>query len=183
MKLLYIHGAFSAFKRESLKVKNLEKEFEVVGFDYSMEQSFTHNSASLIGFCIDNDIDGVIGTSLGGLYAAEIGNATYIPSVLINPCLEPYMSLSTIIGTTSNFATGKEEVFTQELVNTFPKKVVVSPRTLVFVGMGDELIDHNRTIELSAESAGVIRDYEADHYWDDFEQNKLIREHIIKFRR
>ena len=37
MKLLYIHGAFSAFKRESLKVKNLEKEFEVVGFDYSPE--------------------------------------------------------------------------------------------------------------------------------------------------
>lgn len=183
LKILYIHGAFSAFNRESLKVQNLEKEFEVVGFNYSMEQTFPYNRAVMTKFCVENEIDCVVGTSLGGLYATEVGRMAAIPSVLINPCLEPFMSLSTIVGTTSNYATGKEESFTQELVNTFPKKVAATPRSLVFVGMNDVLIDHKRTIELSADSAGVVRDYEADHYWDDFEQNKLIRDHISKFRR
>ena len=88
-------------------------------------------------FCVENEIDGVVGTSLGGLYAAEVGRMAGIPSVSINPCLEPYMSLSTIVGTTSNYATGKEETLTQELVTTFPKKVSPTPLSLVFVGMED----------------------------------------------
>ncbi|ELP5898596.1 hypothetical protein QTV49_000470 [Vibrio vulnificus] len=183
MKLLYIHGAFSAFNRGSLKVQNLEKEFEVVGFSYSMEQTFPYNRAVMTKFCVENEIDCVVGTSLGGLYAVEVGRMAGIPSVSINPCLEPYMSLSTIVGTTSNYVTGKEETLTKELVATFPKKVSPTPLSLVFVGMGDTLIDHRRTVELSANSAGVVRDYEADHYWDDFEKNKLIRDHVAKFRR
>lgn len=183
MRILYIHGAFSAFRRDSSKVQNLEKEFEVIGFNYSMECSFSENKAAISEFCVENKVDGIVGASLGGLYAAEVGKELSIPAILINPCVEPVMSLSTIVGTTSNYATGKDETLTQEQVNTYPKKTAITPLCLVFVGMMDTLIDPVRTSELSAGSYGVVYGHEADHYWDDFEQNKLIKEYLNEFER
>ncbi|CAH7418528.1 hypothetical protein VCHA53O466_50352 [Vibrio chagasii] len=177
-KTMYIHGAFSAFKPDSQKVLNLKKAFDVVGCSYSMEDDFNHNREILIQFARDNNVDFIVGTSLGGLYASEVGNELSLPSVLINPCVEPVMSLSTIIGEMTNFATGKKEILTQELVNTFPIKAKLTRRSLVFVGLQDELIDAQRTYDMYSEKTSVLLNYEEDHYWEDFEFNEGIVKHF-----
>ncbi|MCY9865087.1 hypothetical protein OTK49_21445 [Vibrio coralliirubri] len=178
MKILYIHGAFSAFKPDSEKVKNLQKVFEVVGVSYSMETPYPENKAMLVQFCRDNGIDAVVGTSLGGLYAAEVSAELSIPAILINPCVEPVMSLSTIVGTMTNFATGKPETLTQEIVNTFPDTATMTQLCLVFVGMKDELINPSKTIFMCCHKATVVANHNADHYWDDFERNERILIHL-----
>lgn len=181
MKLLYIHGAFSAFKPDSEKVKNLQKVFDVVGHNYSMETPYPENKALLAQFCRDNDIDAVVGTSLGGLYAAEISAELSIPAILINPCVEPVMSLSTIVGTMTNYATGKPETLTQEIVNTFPVKANINDLCLVFVGLKDDLIDPYKTIDMYSLKAKVLGSPDADHYWEDFERNNKIKKHLEQF--
>lgn len=178
MKLLYIHGAFSAFKPDSQKVLNLQKDFEVVGTSYSMETPYPENKAMLIQFCRDNGIGAVVGTSLGGLYAAEISAELSIPAILINPCVEPVMSLSTIVGTMTNYTTGKEETLTQEIVNTFPDTATMTKLCLVFVGMKDELISPSKTIFMCCNKATVVANHSANHYWDDFDRNARIQIHL-----
>lgn len=178
-KCAYIHGAFSAFKPNSEKVKGLKKEYEVVGISYSMENRFEDNLNMLVDFCKKENVDFVVGTSLGGLYSAEINKILDIPAVLINPCIEPVMSLSKIVGTQKNFTTGQDEVFTQELADEYPKLSHFSRNMLICLGMKDELIDSNRTLEIAREHTEwfVIDDNE-DHYWEFWEQNKVIEKFL-----
>lgn len=180
-KVCYIHGAFSAFKPDSEKVKGLEKDFKVVGTSYSMENSFEENLKKLSDFCVEESVDFVVGTSLGGLYAAEINNVLDLPAVMINPCVEPQMSLSTIIGTQQNFATGKAEELTKKNVLTYPSMAAISRDCLIFVGMKDDLINSEKTIKLYGEVAKVFSDKDADHYWEFFMENEKIINHLKKF--
>lgn len=177
-KAFYIHGAFSAFKPDSDKVKNLSKSYDVVGVSYSMESTFQENMDTFTDFCKKNDVDVVVGTSLGGLYACELSKSLGIPSIMINPCVEPVMSLSTIIGTMTNFTTGKDETLTQEIVNTYPEKASVTKKCLIFLGMKDDLIDANKTISMFKGTASIVTDPNEDHYWEFFEANVTIESHI-----
>lgn len=178
VKALYIHGAFSAFKPESEKVKNLQKAFDVVGASYSMESTFDENKDMLVEFCRTNDVDFIVGTSLGGLYASEVSAELSIPAVMINPCVEPAMSLGTIIGTHKNFTTGIEETLTQEIVNTFPTAANVSSNCIIFVGMKDTLIDSQKTIDLYGTITKVVANESEDHYWEFFNENDAIKNHL-----
>lgn len=179
-KVCYIHGAFSAYKPESEKVLGLKESFDVVGISYSMEKTFKENLMMLINFCEEESVDFVVGTSLGGLYAAEINDMTGLPAILINPCVEPQMSLSTIVGKQKNFTTGEDEDFTKELVKTYPNLAAISKGCLVFVGMKDDLIDSLKTEKLFKHAATVIKNEDADHYWEFFKENALIESHVNK---
>lgn len=177
---LYIHGAFSAYKPDSEKVKNLQKQFNVVGTSYSMNHTFEENSKMLAKFAKDNNVDFIVGTSLGGLYACELSNQLEIPAIMINPCVEPQMSLSTIIGTAKNYSTGLNETLTKETVETFPKLAEVTNRCLIFVGQKDDLIDSLKTKVMFEKTTEVILNPNEDHYWEFFEENKSILEFVTK---
>ncbi|MBM26300.1 MAG: hypothetical protein CL760_11640 [Chloroflexi bacterium] len=179
-KVLYIHGAFSAFKPDSEKVKGLSKEFEVVGVSYSIEKPFNENMKILEDFCVENEVDFIVGTSLGGLFASELSYRLGKHSILINPCVEPQMSLSKIIGKQQNFATGKEEELTAELVATYPNMAKIERSSMVFLGMKDELIDANKTELLYKDKTQIVKNENEDHYWEFFEENKKITEFISK---
>lgn len=178
-KAMYIHGAFSAFKPDSEKVKGLKKNFEVVGMSYTMEDSFDLTLAKLKEFAKHSNVDFVVGTSLGGLFAAELNKELGLPAVLINPCVEPKMSLSTITGNQTNFATGKKELFTEALANTYPDISSFSNSCLVCLGMKDDLIDAKKTIELATDYVfDFIINEDEDHYWEFFEENKRIKDFL-----
>lgn len=180
-KVCYIHGAFSAFSPESEKVQALQERFEVVGISYSVENTFDENLKLLTDFCDKEEVDFVVGTSLGGLYAAEINHKLGLPAIMINPCVEPQMSLSTIIGEHQNFATGKIEKLTESIVKTYPNLAAVSESCLIFVGLKDDLIDNTKTISMYNSTTKVIADEEADHYWQDFNKNEEIEKHVKRY--
>lgn len=180
-KAFYIHGAFSAFKPDSEKVKGLKESFEVVGLSYSIEDPFEVTLKKMTNFCIDNEVDFVVGTSLGGLYASEISRVLGLPSIMINPCVEPQMSLSTIVGTQKNFTTGKDETLTKELIHGYPNMAATDRSCLIFLGMKDELINNEKTFNLYSKSSPIFKNENEDHYWEFFNENEKIKKHIALF--
>jgi predicted esterase YcpF (UPF0227 family) len=180
-KALYIHGAFSAFKPLSEKVIALEKEFNIVGFNYCMETSFDDNISNLEKFCIEQKVDFIIGVSLGGLYASHLAHRLMLPSVLINPCVDPSGTLHIIIGEYTNYTTGKNETFTQSLADTFPSEHLINDNSLIFVGLKDDVINPHKTVEIaSLAGAKVISNEQADHYWELFQENNTIKNFVEK---
>lgn len=179
-KVLYIHGAFSAFKEDSEKVIGLKKDFKVIGVNYDMETSYLKNLEMMTSFCKDNSIDFVVGTSLGALYSCQISKALNIPAVMINPCIEPTMSLKKIIGKQKNFTTNKEETLTPEIVESYPNIADVTNKCLIFVGLKDDLIDAERTVELFNEKTNIVINKNEDHYWEFFFENKNIKDFLKK---
>jgi len=182
-KLLYIHGEFSSFWRDSLKIKSLEKQFDVVGFDYDMEKSFLANRDEMVSFCVENKVDCVIGTSLGCLYAAEISEKLSLASILVNPCVKPFEVLSRAVGTRRNHSTGKEETLTQELVDTYPKTITLNLLCMVYLELCVTNIDYRKHLGVFAEASSVVYSWNDESGWGDLEQNDLFREHFEDFGR
>ena len=58
----------------------------------------------------------IIGSSLGGFYAIYFGNKLNIPTMVINPALEPDKSLLSYVGPQKNIYTKKKYIFKK---NTF----------------------------------------------------------------
>ena len=179
-KILYIHGAFSAFKPESFKVMNLSKRFNVHGVSYSMETDFPTNLHEFITYCIEHNIEAVVGTSLGGLYATEISKILNIPSILINPCIEAKRLLLTIVGNQINFTTGKNENFTSELANTYPELASLNENCFAFIGLKDTIINPESTISHCEDHFVKYFLANEDHYWEFFDFNDEIKKIINK---
>lgn len=179
-KAIYIHGAFSAYDEQSDKVINLKKEFEVVGVSYSMEETFQENIDKFKELAIKENVDFAIGTSLGGLYAAELSHCLNIKGVLVNPCIEPQNILHKIIGNQKNYSTGNNENFTKELSETFYNPIL-NEDLMIFVGMNDNIISPQRTIDIAKKNNIEIHiDKDADHRWQFFEENNKIMQFLNK---
>lgn len=93
MKVLNIHGyqgnaanaAYNALKSCDFDIISLQLDYDRTSPDAVMQMlnsQFTNN------FC-----DAVVGTSLGGFYAALISLKNECPCVMINPCLMPFLHL------------------------------------------------------------------------------------------
>jgi predicted esterase YcpF (UPF0227 family) len=178
-KLMYIHGAFSAFKPDSPKVVALSKEFDVCGTNYDMEKSYQDNVKMLRDFAVKECVDFIVGTSLGGLYAAEVSLSLSIPGILINPSVEPYSTLPRYIGEHTNFVTGNSIHFTKELAESFPKNIPLYNHHLTFLGMKDDLIDAERTRQLIIKNnCEYVADDNADHRWESFNFNEKIESFV-----
>ena len=89
-KILYIHG-YNGNKHgvSYQRIKKYAKGFDVVAIDYDQEKP---NEAirTILDYVYDNNIDLVIGSSLGGFLTM---NCFDIPRVVINPCIMPVMEL------------------------------------------------------------------------------------------
>ena len=93
MKILNIHGyqgnaansAYEALRECGFDIISLQIDYDRTSPEYVMQlmnSQFTNN------FC-----NAVVGTSLGGFYAALISAKNECPCVLINPCLMPFYHL------------------------------------------------------------------------------------------
>lgn len=93
MKVLNIHGyhgnaansAYAALQKCDFDIISLQIDYDRTSPETVMQllnSQFTNN------FC-----DAVVGTSLGGFYAALISMKNECPCVLINPCLLPFLHL------------------------------------------------------------------------------------------
>lgn len=175
---LYIHGAFSAFKPDSPKVLALKERFNVYGVSYSMEDSFLSIRNMLVEKCKLYNIDFVVGTSLGGLFAAEINKVLNTPAVLLNPCIEAKKTLSDFAKDNPecmNFTTGKPEHLSVSDANLYPEMAYLSSSCLVFLGLKDQLIDANKSKEIAKDKVfDVITNENEDHFWDSFNENDKI---------
>jgi len=140
MKIMYIHGFGSTFSKASEKIQALDTIGDVVGMSYDYTASADTNVALLCEFAKSNSVDVIVGTSLGGWYSAEVGSILGVPSVLINPCVDPFNKLLKYVGTHVDHYDIPYEMTVEAVTSYHPMKI--DGCSLVLLDEGDEVISH-----------------------------------------
>ena len=102
----------------------------------------------------------IVGSSLGGFYAVVLAEKIGCRAVLLNPSIRPFETLVKHLGPQTNLYTGEEFVFDSthvaELQALFVPRISRPERYLLMVEMGDELLDHPRTIAYCAGTKQIV---------------------------
>lgn len=140
MKILNIHGykgnscnsAFSALKNSGFETVSPQ-----IDYDKLEPEIILQNFCREID---DNKINLIVGTSLGGFYAAILSVRKNIPVILVNPCLMPFVYLPRL-GYSGDI---------KPYINLFSElSEIKSQNVNAVIGGQDETIDaHDFTINL-----------------------------------
>ena len=82
--ILYIHGLDSFPKPERLEILNRQSQTHALHLDY---QADTKSYQKLSDLIKSSSIDGIVGSSLGGLIGFWLSEAFTLPCLLFNPSL------------------------------------------------------------------------------------------------
>jgi uncharacterized protein len=126
----------------------------------------------------------IVGSSLGGFYAAWLSIAWGCPAVLLNPAVHPARDLSRYIGEHPAWHDPAQKIFfeaafVQELLELEAQapRSTSAPRTLAVIAQGDEVLDWREM--LARHEGGQVRLIEGgDHALSDFD---LYLPEILEF--
>jgi predicted esterase YcpF (UPF0227 family) len=117
----------------------------------------------------------VMGSSLGGFYAAWLSAHMGVPAVLINPAVHPSRDLARYIGEHPVWQDPAQSIFfeqgyVQELMELESQPLPTRPATLALIAKGDEVLDWREM--LARHQTGQVRLIEgSDHALSDFEDH------------
>jgi len=148
MKIIYIHGFNSAGYGD--KINYLRKAF---GDENVITPTLPYNpekAIKLLEYLVEKLKDDdfyLVGTSLGGYYALYLTNKYNVPSIIINPSLEPYKSLESQVGVQKNYKTDEEYEFKKEYLDylkkiKFTKKDLEKHKDKIFVYLNENDIEN-----------------------------------------
>jgi predicted esterase YcpF (UPF0227 family) len=115
----------------------------------------------------------VMGSSLGGFYAAWLSAQLGVPAVLVNPAVHPSRDLARYIGEHPVWQDPSQSIFfepayVQELKVLESQPSPTRPATLALIAKGDEVLDWREM--LVRHQAGQVRLIEgSDHALSDFD--------------
>lgn len=147
MNILYIHGFGSRFKPQSDKVKSLSSLGVVHGVDIDYTDSKSVITQQLRDIIIQKDIELLIGTSMGGYFSAEVGQMIGLPYVMINPVMDPSVTLNKYIGEGIDHY-GRPYHLEKNTVEEYDQMMLENQHGLLLLDKGDELIDYRETVRL-----------------------------------
>lgn len=114
---------------------------------------------------------GIIGSSLGGYYAAVLAEAHDLPAVLINPAVRPHQYWRSYLGRHRNYHSDDIHEVTaqhvQELQTLDPGAIARPENYLVFLQRHDEVLDSQQAIDRFGAEQCIIRD-DGDHAYENF---------------
>ena len=146
MKILYVHGFGSHYDPEHEKIKALETLGTVVGINLDYCKGYDRASGAIYDAIMEEGIDLIVGTSMGGYMAAQMGSHCGIPFVSFNPLIYPNKSLQKWIGNFVDHA-GNDRCLTDTVVSEYPD-ITQSGAGLIMVESGDEVLKAQDTIDL-----------------------------------
>ena len=117
----------------------------------------------------------VMGSSLGGFYAAWLSAHWGVRAVLINPAVHPSRDLARYIGEHPVWQDPAQSIFfepvyVQELIFLESQHLPTFPATLALIAKGDEVLDWREM--LARHQAGQVRLIEgSDHALSDFDEH------------
>ncbi len=114
----------------------------------------------------------VMGSSLGGFYAAWLSAYWGVPAVLVNPAVHPSRDLARYIGEHPVWQDPAQSIFfepayVQELIELESQPLPTRPATLALIAKGDEVLDWREM--WARHQTGQVRLIEgSDHALSDF---------------
>jgi predicted esterase YcpF (UPF0227 family) len=117
----------------------------------------------------------VMGSSLGGFYAAWLSAHLSAPAVLINPAVHPSRDLARYIGEHPVWQDPAQSIFfepayVQELQVLESQRLPTNPATLALIAKGDEVLDWREMLD--RHQTGQVRLIEgSDHALSDFDEH------------
>ncbi len=116
----------------------------------------------------------LIGSSLGGFYAAYLAEKYKLKSVLINPVVSSHLkNMKDLIGEHENYNTGEKYFFFKsnfkELFDYKIRRFSIPLNQLFFLQLGDEVLDQKETLKYYKGSLFLVED-EGSHKFDNFEK-------------
>ncbi|CAG0908346.1 unnamed protein product [Cyprideis torosa] len=115
---------------------------------------------------------GLIGSSLGGFYAACLSQQFQLKAVLVNPAVNPEITLQNVLGAAPNYYDGSSFSWQQLHVDMLRKLQVehTSPADLwLLLQTGDEVLDYREATQRYPQSPKVIEEG-GDHSFMNFER-------------
>jgi predicted esterase YcpF (UPF0227 family) len=181
--ILFLHGfasSGSATKAEVLKeycTKKIPGQ-EFISPDLPVEPEKAIKLIGDILKSVDNNTI-VFGSSLGGYYAMWAGAKYNTNIVLINPAVEPYIDLKSVIGMNKNYQTGEDFEFKEEhlkqlknLSADIDTSKLRKDKIILMLAEDDDLLDYKRTLKYFGNDYGkLILEREAGHSFTKFGDN------------
>ncbi len=177
MNLLYLHGFNSSPDSTKAKIfqsfvkKKKSKSLLVPDLPISPRESIL-----LLEEIIKDHKKEVslIGSSLGGFYAAYLAEKYKLKSVLINPVVSPHLkNMKDLIGEHENYNTGEKYFFSKsnfkELFDYKIRRFSIPLDQLFLLQLGDEVLDQKKTLKHNKDSFSLVED-EGSHKFENFEK-------------
>ena len=174
MKILNIHGyqgnaansAYEALRKCNFDIISLQIDYDRTSPESVMQllnSQFTNN------FC-----NAVVGTSLGGFFAALISAKNECPCVLVNPCLMPFLHLPRI--------GYQNDDGVLEYIRLFSGLADVDGRNVsTIIGGQDELIDTHDFTQGIFQNERYIVVPDGKHSGSTMPLDDIFRDHIDSF--
>lgn len=116
---------------------------------------------------------GVVGSSLGGFYAACVAKRTGARAVLINPAVRPWEVVKNYLGEQTIYGTDRTLFVREEFADMLQELAVGGfpdpGRVLTLLATGDELLDWHEAAELYAQCPSIVIEG-SDHQISEFEE-------------
>lgn len=148
MKYVYIHGFNSAANPQSDKIQQLSKLGDVITVTYDTFAPYDVIELELSAQVPSDEDVTFVGTSLGGFWAFQMGRKFAAPSVIINPAINPALSLCKYIGIEQmNHVTGEVKTLSDWVVETYIDKALddkdksLAFLPLLLLDLGDDVLN------------------------------------------
>lgn len=178
--LLYIHGFNSSPQSHKAATYKtwLEQHHPDIIYEVPYLKPYPAESIAQLEQIVErylaaNEPIGLVGSSLGGYYAAWLAEKYGLPAVLVNPSVRPFELLSKYIGENKNFHNNDSYVFEQKHVDELKAFYVAKHKhpenILLMVQTGDEALDYREATAKYFQSQNII-EYGGDHGFQDFDR-------------
>ena len=168
--ILYIHGFASC--GNSNKTKLLTQHF-----DKFLAPDIPVDPDEAIFFIqkliLDNNVTMLIGSSLGGFYAAYFAHKFQIKTILLNPSTQPFITLAPYVGTNKFFCSDESFEWTKEHITklmpyAISKDSIQAP-VLVLLQKGDEVLDYQKAASLYENYKLIIQE-NGNHRFENLDE-------------
>ena len=168
--ILYIHGFASC--GNSNKTKLLSQHFDkLLAPDIPVDPD--EATAFIQKLILANDVSLIIGSSLGGFYAAHFAEKFQIKCILLNPSTQPFITLAPYVGTNEFFCSGEKFEWTKEHVTKLFSYAVakdsIKAPVLVLLQKGDEVLDYKKAEEVFA-NYEVVTQEGGNHRFENLDE-------------
>lgn len=184
--LLYIHGFNSSERSHKATVLGeAAKKIDLSDAVISPRLSWQPAQAikQLESIIEANQQQGItlIGSSLGGFYAAYLAEKYRLKAILVNPAVQAPVLLQDFLGPQLNPYTNEEYELTQAHMVELEQLVVTEPTPDLYwlmIQEGDEVLDYKEALKAFPKTARLTQEENGDHSFTEFERFSI---EILRF--